>query len=150
MLIGGLLGYMLARGIGGGMIPRRREEKRKREERARGMKHMASDLGTLGYCIPKLMESRAHQSASLVPLCFAQKQAAGIVSDSSALRDGSRLDSNRGQYGEKRRRKEGRKKWRGKKGGKGEKKKRGWLRMSALRNQERMVHSTPRSELGRA
>ena len=107
VLIGGLLGYMLARGIGGGMIPRRREEKRKREERARGMKHMASDLGTLGYCIPKLMESRAHQSASLVPLCFAQKQAAGIVSDSSTLRDGSRLDSNRGQYGEKRRRKEG-------------------------------------------
>ena len=106
-LIGGLLGYMLARGIGGGMIPRRREEKRKREERARGMKHMASDLGTLGYCIPKLMESRAHQSASLVPLCFAQKQAAGIVLDSSTLRDGSRLDSNRGQYGEKRRRKEG-------------------------------------------
>ena len=89
------------------MIPRRREEKRKREERARGMKHMASDLGTLGYCIPKLMESRAHQSASLVPLCFAQKQAAGIVLDSSTLRDGSRLDSNRGQYGEKRRRKEG-------------------------------------------
>ena len=69
---------------------------------------MASDLGTLGYCIPKLTESRAHQSASLVPLCFAQKQAAGIVSDSSALRDGSRLDSNRGQYGEERRRKEGR------------------------------------------
>ena len=91
------------------MIPRRREEKRKREERARGMKHMASDLGTLGYCIPKLMESRAHQSASLVPLCFAQKQAAGIVPDSSTLRDGSRLDSNRGQYGEKRRRKEGKK-----------------------------------------
>ena len=56
------------------MIPRRREEKRKREERARGMKHMASDLGTLGYCIPKQTESRAHQSASLVPLCFAQKQ----------------------------------------------------------------------------
>ena len=107
--------------------------------------YMASDLGTLGYCIPKLTGSRAHQSASPVPLCFAQKQAAGIVSDSSALRDGSRLDSNRGQYGEKRRRKEGRKKWGGKKGGKGEKKKRGWLRMSALRNQERMVHSTPRS-----
>ena len=74
------------------MIPRRREEKRKREERARGMKHLASDLGTLGYCIPKLTESRAHQSASLVPLCFAQKQAVGIVSDSSTLRDGSRLD----------------------------------------------------------
>ena len=55
------------------------------------------------------MGSRAHQSASPVPLCFAQKQAAGIVSDSSALRDGSRLDSNRGQYGEKRRRKEGKK-----------------------------------------
>ena len=91
------------------MIPRRREEKRKREERARGMKHLASDLGTLGYCIPKLTESRAHQSASPVPLCFAQKQAAGSVSDSSALRDGSRLDSNRGQYGEKRRRKEGKK-----------------------------------------
>ena len=53
------------------MIPRRREEKRKREERARGMKHMASDLETLGYYIPKLTESRAHQSASLVPLCFA-------------------------------------------------------------------------------
>ena len=70
---------------------------------------MASDLGTLGYCIPKLTGSRAHQSASPVPLCFAQKQAAGIVSDSSALRDGSRLDSNRGQYGEKRRRKEGKK-----------------------------------------
>ena len=70
---------------------------------------MASDLGTLGYCIPKLTGSRAHQSASPVPLCFAQKQAAGIISDSSALRDGSRLDSNRGQYGEKRRRKEGRK-----------------------------------------
>ena len=109
VLIGGLLGYMLARGIGGGMIPRRREEKRKREERARGMKHMASDLGTLGYCIPKLMESRAHQSASLVPLCFAQKQAAGIVSDSSTLRDGSCLDSNRGQYGERRKKKEGKK-----------------------------------------
>ena len=92
------------------MIPRRREEKRKREERARGMKHMASDLGTLGYCIPKLMESRAHQSASLVPLCFAQKQAAGIVLDSSTLRDGSRLDSNRGQYGEKKGKKE-RTKW---------------------------------------
>ena len=91
------------------MIPRRREEKRKREERARGMKHMASDLGTLGYCIPKLMESRAHQSASLVPLCFAQKQAAGIVSDSSTLRDGSCLDSNRGQYGERRKKKEGKK-----------------------------------------
>ena len=91
------------------MIPRRREEKRKREERARGMKHIASDLGTLGYCIPKLTESRAHQSASLVPLCFAQKQAAGIVSDSSTLRDGSRLDSNRGQDGETRRRKEGKK-----------------------------------------
>ena len=88
------------------MIPRRREEKRKREERARGMKHVARDLGTLGYCIPKLTESRAHQSASLVPLCFAQKQAAGIVLDSSTLRDGSRLDSNRG-HGEKRRRKEG-------------------------------------------
>ena len=70
---------------------------------------MASDLGTLGYCIPKLPGSRAHQSASPVPLCFAQKQAAGIVSDSSALRDGSRLDANRGQYGEKRRRKEGKK-----------------------------------------
>ena len=68
---------------------------------------MASDLGTLGYCIPKLMESRAHQSASPVPLCFAQKQAAGIVSDSSTLRDGSCLDSNRGQYGEKRKKKEG-------------------------------------------
>ena len=123
------------------MIPRRREEKRKREERARGMKHMASDLGTLGYCIPKLMESRAIQSASLVPLCFAQKQAAGIVPDSSTLRDGSRLDSNRGQYGEKRRRKEGKKEVGKKKGegGKGEQMKKGWLRMSALRNQERMV-----------
>ena len=110
---------------------------------------MASDLGTLGYCIPKLMGSRAHQSASPVPLCFAQKQAVGIVSDSSALRDGSRLDSNRGQYGEKRKKKEGKKEV-GKKGGKGEKEKRGWVRMSALRNQERMVHSTPRSELGRA
>ena len=73
------------------------------------MKHLASDLETLGYCIPKLTGSRANQSASPVPLCFAQKQAAGIVSDSSALRDGSRLDSNRGQYGEKRRRKEGKK-----------------------------------------
>ena len=71
--------------------------------------YMASDLGTLGYCIPKLTGSRAHQSASPVPLCFAQKQAVGIVSDSSALRDGSRLDSNRGQYWEKRRRKEGKK-----------------------------------------
>ena len=70
---------------------------------------MASDLGTLGYCIPKLTGSRAHQSASPVPHCFAQKQAAGIVADSSALRDGSRLDSNRGQCGEKRRRKEGKK-----------------------------------------
>ena len=99
---------------------------------------MASDLGTLGYCIPKLMESRARQSASLVPLCFAQKQAAGIVLDSSTLRDGSRLDSNRGQYGEKR--KERRKE---RSGGKGEKKKKGWLRMSALRNQERMVPSVP-------
>ena len=36
VLIGGLLGYMLARGIGGGMIPRRREEKRKREKERRG------------------------------------------------------------------------------------------------------------------
>ena len=108
MLIGGLFGYKLAWGSGGEKVsPEERGEKRKREERARGMKHMASDLGTLGYCIPKLMESRAHQSASLVPLCFAQKQAAGIVLDSSTLRDGSRLDSNRGQYGEKRRRKEG-------------------------------------------
>ena len=71
---------------------------------------MASDLGTLGYCIPKLTGSRAHQSASPVPLCFAQKQAVGIVSDSSALRDGSRLDSNRGQYGEKRSLKEKRRK----------------------------------------
>ena len=34
-----------------------------------------------------------------------------------------------------------RRKWRGKKEGKGERKK-GWLRVSALRNQERMVHST--------
>ena len=110
---------------------------------------MASDLGTLGYCIPKLMESRAHQSASLVPLCFAQKQAAGIVSDSSTLRDGSCLDSNRGQYGEKRKKKEGKEEV-GKKGSKGEKEKRGWLRMSALRNQERMVHSTLRAELRRA
>ena len=92
------------------MIPRRREEKRKREERTRGMKHMASDLGTLGYRIPKLRGSRAHQSASPVPLCFAQKQAAGIVLDSSTLRDGSRLDSNRGQYGEKKGKKE-RTKW---------------------------------------
>ena len=132
------------------MIPRRREEKRKREERARGMKHMASDLGTLGYCIPKLMESRAHQSASLVPLCFAQKQAAGIVLDSSTLRDGSRLDSNRGQYGEKRRRKEGKNEVGEKKGegGKGDKKKKGWLRMSALRNQERMVPSVPSPRWG--
>ena len=55
---------------------------------------------------PGPVGSRARQSASPFPLCFAQKQAAGIVSDSSALRDGSRLDSNRGQYGEKRRRKE--------------------------------------------
>ena len=70
---------------------------------------MASDLGTLGYCIPKLTGSRAHQSASPVPLCFAQKQAAGIVSDSSTLRDGSCLDSNRGQYGERRKKKEGKK-----------------------------------------
>ena len=82
--------------------------------------YMASDLGTLGYCIPKLTGSRAHQSASPVPLCFAQKQAAGIVSDSSALRDGSRLDSNRGQYGEKRSLKERR---RGKKKKKEKKKK---------------------------
>ena len=36
---------------------------------------MASDLGTLGYCIPKLTESRAHQSASLVPLCFYNQSA---------------------------------------------------------------------------
>ena len=77
---------------------------------------MASDLGTLGYCIPKPTGSRAHQSASPVPLCFAQKQAVGFVSDSSALRDGSRLDSNRGQYGEKEGGKKERRKCGGKKG----------------------------------
>ena len=43
-----------------------------------------------------LMGSRAHQPRSPVPLCFAQKQAVGIVVESSALRDGSPLDSNRG------------------------------------------------------
>ena len=135
------------------MIPRRREEKRKREERARGMKHMASDLGTLGYCIPKLMESRAHQSASLVPLCFAQKQAAGIVSDSSTLRDGSCLDSNRGQYGERRKKKEGKKEV-----GRKERRQRGEeeermvadVRSEESRENGKMVHSTPRSGLGRA
>ena len=129
---------------------------------------MASDLGTLGYCIPKLTGSRAHQSASPVPLCFAQKHAARILSESSALRDGSRLGSNRGQYGEKRSLKERRRgkkkkkekkkkkkeekegKWGGEEGGKGEKKRKGWLRMPALRNLERMVHSTRLSGLGRA
>ena len=68
---------------------------------------MASDLGTLGYCIPKLTGSRAHQSASPVPLCFAQKQAVGIVVESSALHDGSPLDSNRGQCEEKGRERSG-------------------------------------------
>ena len=59
--------------------------------------YMASDLGTLGYCIPKLTGSRAHQSASPVPLCFTQKQAVKIIVESPALRDRPSLDPNRGQ-----------------------------------------------------
>ena len=37
VLIGGLFGYTVAWGIEGEKFPRRREERRKREERVRGM-----------------------------------------------------------------------------------------------------------------
>ena len=60
--------------------------------------------------MPKLTGSRAHQSASPVSLGFAQKQAVGIVYESSALRDGSPLDSNRGQCEEEGRSREERSK----------------------------------------
>ena len=133
------------------MIPRRREEKRKREERARGMKHMASDLGTLGYCIPKLMESGLislrHSSHSVSPR-NRQLEASQIHRPCAMglVLIPTEANMERKEGGKKERRKWGKKR----KGGKGEKKKKGWLRMSALRNQERMVHSTRLSELGRA
>ena len=57
--------------------------------------------------LPGLVGSRARQSRSPAPLCFAQKQVVGIIVDSSALRDGPPLDVNQGQGEEKRR--EGRK-----------------------------------------
>ena len=65
--------------------------------------HGTGDTGSQ----PGLVGSRARQSRSPVPLCFAQKQVVGIIVDSSALRDGPPLDVNQGQGEEKRR--EGRK-----------------------------------------
>ena len=70
---------------------------------------------------PGLVGSRAHQSASPFPLCFAMKQAVGIiVLDSSALRDGPPPGLNRGQCKEKRRKRKGKDrkeaKWRKEKG----------------------------------
>ena len=46
---------------------------------------------------PGLVGSRAHQLASLFPLCFTPKQAVAIIVDSAALRDRPPIDSNRGQ-----------------------------------------------------
>ena len=51
--------------------------------------------------LPGLVGSRAHQSASPVPLCFTQKQEIGIIVESPALRDRPPLDSNRDQCEEK-------------------------------------------------
>ena len=62
-----------------------------------------------------LVGSRAHQSASPFPLCFAPKQVVGIIVDSSALCVGPPLDANQGQGEEKRR--EGRKRERVRKQG---------------------------------
>ena len=56
---------------------------------------MAIEPGTPG--TPGLVGSRARQSRSPVPLCFAQRQAVGIIVESLALRDRPPLDSNRGQ-----------------------------------------------------
>ena len=63
--------------------------------------------GEPGHPTPGLVGSRAHQSASPFPLCFAQKQAVEIIVDSPALRDGPPLDSNRGQCEEKGRERRG-------------------------------------------
>ena len=83
------------------MFPWRGEEKegcitREKEELKEGMQ-VAIALGTP----PGLVGSRAHQSASPVPLCSALKQAVGIIVDFPALRDGPPLDSHRGQCKEK-------------------------------------------------
>ena len=55
--------------------------------------HGTGDTGSQ----PGLVGSRARQSRSPVPLCFAQRQAVGIIVESLALRDRPPLDSNRGQ-----------------------------------------------------
>ena len=98
------------------------------EEELEEGKQLASVLGTLGYCMPNLTGSRAHQSASPVSLGFAQKQAVGIVFESSALCDGSPLDSNRGRCEEEGRSREERSREReresGRERGRGEKR---WL-----------------------
>ena len=78
----------------------RREEKkgwgrREKEELKEGL-CMATELGGTGQ-LPGLVGSRARQSRSPAPLCFAQKQVVGIIVDSSALRDGPPLDVNQGQ-----------------------------------------------------
>ena len=56
---------------------------------------MAIEPGTPG--TPGLLGSRARQSRSPVPLCFAQRQAVGIIVESWTLGDRPHLDSNRGQ-----------------------------------------------------
>ena len=56
-----------------------------------------------------LVGSRAHESRSPVPFCFAQKKAVGVIVESPALRDGPPLGTNRGHRVEKRRRWKGRK-----------------------------------------
>ena len=60
--------------------------------------HGTGDTGSQ----PGLVGSRARQSRSPAPLCFAQKQVVGIVVDSSALREGPPLDVNQGQGEESR------------------------------------------------
>ena len=85
------------------MFPRRREEKERicdqeGEGGAEGMDADGHRTGEPGHPTPGLVGSRAHQSASPVPFCFALKQAVGIFLDPSALRDGPRLDLNRGQW----------------------------------------------------
>ena len=104
------------------MFPRRREEKERMcwegEGGAEGMNADGHRTGEPGQT-PGLVGSRAHQSASPFPLCFALKQAVEIIVDSPALRDGPPLDSNRGQCEEKRRKRKGKER------GKGERKKKG-------------------------
>ena len=83
--------------------------------------HRTGDTGQQ----PGLEGSRARQSRSPAPLCFAQKQVVGIIVDSSALREGPPLDVNQGQ-GEERgeeRRGEGRRE-------KGDRK--GWNKMDGV------------------